>query len=171
VGAIVIMTSTGLPFPANGLRDEALPSLESGMNAYLPKSVRRSQLKAAIEGELAAATQGSASPSAPVDLGVLTALVGEDPSVIAELLQAFRESAAESRGDIQRSLKASLTQPAADAAHRLKSAARTVGALKLGDICAEIEKTHQGGCTDALHQLLARFEIELDVVLRFLESN
>jgi two-component system sensor histidine kinase/response regulator len=152
-------------------RDEELRCLDSGMDAYLPKPIRLSQLKAAIEGGLAAATQRSAGPSPPVDLGVLTDFVGEDPSVIAELLQAFRESAAESRRDLQRCLNAGLTRPACDAAHKLKSAARTVGALRLADICAEIEETDQPGRTDVLDQLHARFEIELDAVLRFIEPS
>ena len=159
---------------ANALRDERLRCIGAGMDACLTKPIRLQQLRAAIEAALAPTFRLATVPCAgfaPVDLCVLTDLVGEDPAAIAEVLQAFRESAAESSRDLLRSVSAGLTQPAADAAHKLKSAARTVGALRLGNICAEIEDAGESGCTDALDKLIARFETELDAVLRVLESS
>ena len=88
---------------ANALRDEELRCLAAGMDAYLSKPVRLAQLKASIEawigpaaqaGEAAKGQRAPVAPTPPADLDVLMALVGDDPVVIAEVLQSFRESAA-----------------------------------------------------------------------------
>ncbi|MBT9591270.1 MAG: hypothetical protein IV089_10235, partial [Thiobacillus sp.] len=47
---------------------------------------------------------------------------------------------------------------------------RTVGALALGELCAEIEAAGKAGLTGALASLLPLFEQELDAVNAFLDS-
>jgi HPt (histidine-containing phosphotransfer) domain-containing protein len=53
-------------------------------------------------------------------------------------------------------------------AHRLKSSARTVGAMVLGALCEEIETAGKAGAGDTLAQLLPVFEREADAVNAFL---
>jgi HPt (histidine-containing phosphotransfer) domain-containing protein len=55
-------------------------------------------------------------------------------------------------------------------AHKLKSSARSVGALVLGELCAELEKTGKAGDNKALALLLPKFDQELAHVERFLEG-
>jgi len=55
-------------------------------------------------------------------------------------------------------------------AHKLKSSARSVGALALGELCAEMEKSGKAGDMAALAMLLPRFERELASVEGFLEG-
>ena len=43
-------------------------------------------------------------------------------------------------------------------AHKLKSSARSVGALALGEVCAEMENVGNGGDVEALAALLPRFD-------------
>ena len=165
---------------ANVLRDEEFRCRAIGMNGYLSKPVRLPQLKAAIEAwlapvalpnEVTEATTGPAAPAAAADLAVLIALVGDDPAVIAEILQAFRQSASQSSDAMRQGVIAAKLSSVADAAHTLKSGARSIGAERLGDLCEEIEAVAQTAQHDALVALLARFEIELDAVRRFLDTN
>ena len=56
-----------------------------------------------------------------MNLDVLAALVGNDAAVIAEVLTAFRESAALSRGRDDTQHRRRRRPAASDAAHKLKS--------------------------------------------------
>ena len=60
----------------------------------------------------------------------------------------------------------------ADITHKLKSAARSIGAARLGQICAEIEEaaTHSPRGA-ALPPLMAAFESELRAVHQFLDER
>ena len=57
---------------------------------------------------------------------------------------------------------------AAAMAHKLKSSARSVGALDLGELCATIERIGKAGDSASLARLLPRFEQEFARVDDFL---
>jgi HPt (histidine-containing phosphotransfer) domain-containing protein len=48
---------------------------------------------------------------------------------------------------------------AAAIAHKLKSSSRSIGALPLGDVCAEIEATASKGEAETLERLGTQFDI------------
>jgi PAS domain S-box-containing protein len=163
---------------ANVARDEELRCQFAGMDAYLTKPIRLQQLKATIDSCLERAAEDRAArdamhahAGAPADLAVLAALVGDDPVVIGEVLQSFRESAAQTSGELQLGAVAGSAQAVAEAAHKLKSAARSIGAIQLGAICAEIERVAEFGEDGALDSLLPRFAAELNAVYRFLDES
>ncbi|MEE8222655.1 MAG: Hpt domain-containing protein, partial [Nitrosomonadaceae bacterium] len=54
--------------------------------------------------------------------------------------------------------------------HKLKSSARSVGAMVLGDLCAEMEQAGKAKDSDALLKLLYRFEAEMTAVDRYIGS-
>ena len=56
------------------------------------------------------------------------------------------------------------------AAHKLKSSARSVGALALGELCADMEQAGKAGQVEALTALLSRFEAEMAAVDEYLGS-
>ena len=55
-------------------------------------------------------------------------------------------------------------------AHKLKSSARSVGALALGELCAEMEKAGKNADAAALAVLLPQIEQELAKVESYLEG-
>jgi len=55
-------------------------------------------------------------------------------------------------------------------AHKLKSSARSVGALALGELCAEIEQAGKADQIEALVVLLPRFEAEMAAVNEYLDA-
>jgi two-component system, sensor histidine kinase and response regulator len=164
---------------ANALRDEELRCRAAGMDAYLSKPVQLAQLKASIEAwlgserrEIGVAEEPAAGvASAPADLGVLAALVGNDPTVITEVLHAFCLTAARSSAELSEGIRTGAWRVAADAAHKLKSAARSIGAVRLGDLCAQVEQGAEAGRSGELKALLPLFEAESIAVLRFLEPR
>ncbi|SEO59086.1 PAS domain S-box protein [Nitrosovibrio sp. Nv6] len=106
----------------------------------------------------------------PVDVSVLKELVGDDPTVISEFLRDFRTSSGKTAAELRAACEAGQTETAGFAAHKLKSAARSVGALALGELCAEMEQAGKGGDAQKLNELLPRFESELAAVDKYIAS-
>jgi CheY-like chemotaxis protein len=106
----------------------------------------------------------------PVDVNVLKALVGDDEAIIAEFLHDFRISAAKIATELRTACAADQAAAAGAQAHKLKSSARAVGAMHLGELCAEMEQAGKDGDMKALKTRLPGFEQELVSVERFLDS-
>ena len=168
-----------LALTANALEGEAARCRAAGMDDYMSKPLQLADLKAALErwlplqgtelGPHAGASRDGAARTV-VDVKVLQGLVGDDPAVVLDFLQDFQRSA----GAIALALRAACA--AADMsrisaqAHKLKSSACTVGALALGELCAQIEAAGKAGSADALLALVPAFESEFDAVNTFLDS-
>ena len=80
--------------------------------------------------------QGSMTVVA-VDVSVLKGLVGDDPQTVQELLFDYRASAQRSGSELRRAHAANDVRQLGAIAHQLKSSSRSVGALTLGDLCAD----------------------------------
>ena len=172
---------------ANALRDEALRCRQAGMDGYVTKPVRLAQLKAEITRWLetpappglkaaaaaaaAADAEAAAALPAAVDLAVLIELIGDDAQVLDEVLLAFRTSTLRTASELAEFLAAGSLQAMADAAHKLKSAARSIGALRLGQICADIEQAATTQRAIELEPLTREFEAALRAVHHFLDAR
>ena len=177
-------------FTANALKGEAEHCRAVGMDDYLSKPVQLLQLKAILQKWLPAVKSSTqlpavvpaptapatpaptepAAPKTPVETGVLKELVGDDPAVINDFLRDFRASSARIAADLRAACQAGEAATAGAAAHKLKSSARSVGALVLGDLCAEMEQAGKAGDIQALKALLPRFESELSAVDKYIDS-
>ena len=107
----------------------------------------------------------------PLDVNVLKALVGDDPAVIREFLGDFRLSAAKTAAELKAACDGGQARQAGALAHKLKSSARLVGALALGELCAAMERAGKAGDMDALVALLPEFGRELARVEDFLGGD
>ncbi|WP_239190842.1 ATP-binding protein, partial [Candidatus Nitrotoga sp. HW29] len=167
---------------ANALKGEAEHCRTVGMDDYLSKPVQLTDLKSMLEQWLPTAdpslnpTITPAMPDTPamaigpVDVSVLEGLVGNDPAVINEFLRDFRSSSARIAVELQTAFQLRQAAAVSAAAHKLKSSARSVGALMLGELCAEIEQAGKAGDIEALAVLLPRFEAEMVIVDEYLGS-
>ena len=173
---------------ANALKGEAARCREVGMDDYMTKPVQLADLKAMLARWLpdaAAATLADptpladqpappASPAATptpalvIDVSVLKALVGDDPQVIDEFLREFRASAREAAQQMRTACQGREAGMVRLVAHTLKSSARSVGALALGEVCALMEQAAQAGDIDAITALWPRFEAHVAAVDAFL---
>ncbi|MDB6087016.1 MAG: histidine kinase, partial [Gammaproteobacteria bacterium] len=162
---------------ANALRGESERCLAVGMDDYLSKPAPLAALAAALEKWLPAANPTETSrdlSSMPLQVSVLEALVGTDPQLIHEFLQEFGMSAARAAAGLAEACGKQRSKDAAEIAHKLKSSARSVGALKLGELCAAIEVAGTAGDLTTLTALFPDFEREMSAVdgcLRSLQAR
>jgi len=173
---------------ANALKGEAEHCRAIGMDGYLSKPVQLVRLEAMLEKWLPAAASApqsadaatlsdvsitSATPataSKSLDVSVLAALVGDNPEVISEFLQDFRSSATQIASEMKSAYAAGQAAQMGALAHKLKSSARSVGALGLGELCAAIEQAGKAGQIEVLAALLPHFEAEMAAVVEYLDA-
>ncbi|MBS0388571.1 MAG: Hpt domain-containing protein [Proteobacteria bacterium] len=150
---------------------------DAGLDDYASKPLPLADLRALLEKWMPEATASQGSPAAdagaplqptpvamPVDIGVLKELVGDNAAVINEVLQDFRVSAARIVAELRAACTARQSKLAGAAAHKLKSSARAVGALELGELCAALERAGKAGDGAALYEQLPAFNAEMAAV-------
>jgi signal transduction histidine kinase/CheY-like chemotaxis protein/HPt (histidine-containing phosphotransfer) domain-containing protein len=162
---------------ANAGPDDQARCLAAGMDEFLTKPAAPETLIATVARALGRNVRrpdngGPRAADALLDVGVLSDAFGGQPDQMRKYAFLFLDAARDGMQEIERGLAAHEPARAAAVAHRLKSAARTVGALGFGDLCAELER--QSG-PDALGQartlaarlrgLLARLECHIHAEL------
>jgi PAS domain S-box-containing protein len=164
---------------ANAIKGEAEKCLAVGMDDYISKPARLADMKAMLDKWLPLTPGSDPSDVTPerqdgmevMDVNVLKALVGDDPKVVRELLKNFHKVAAKIAEELISAHRGGQSEQAALSAHKLKSSARSVGALRLGQLCADIELAGKSGASPALAELVSQFETEMAAVSQYLDSN
>ncbi len=144
---------------ANALRGEAARAKAAGIDDYLTKPVALARLREVLEawmprGEAVPATM----PGRALDVAVLQRLVGNDPVVLHDFLSDYARTAAQAVAELRMAAAAKDHAQVAVTAHKLKSSSRSVGALPLGDLCAELESAGKRNDASAVERSVAQFE-------------
>jgi len=167
---------------ASALQGEDQKCFDAGMDGYLTKPLELPKLKALLEewlgetsdAELPEAEQTSlpspAQGAGAVDPSVLTGMFGDDPATLREILQEFVDPAKDIVADIKSGFKAGNAGKIAAAAHKMKSAARSVGAYTLADLCAELEDAGTHEAWDKIDTEVPRVDEIFADVLNYIES-
>ena len=126
---------------ANVLHGEGERCLAAGMDAFLAKPTTLDRLRATLARWIAVdgAPPPAAAPPA-FDRGALAALFGDDAATIARMLGMFRDSVRADSAEIGAALSRGDLAGLAVAAHRIKGAARTIGAGPLADAAQSLEQ-------------------------------
>lgn len=163
---------------ANALRGEAVRAEKAGMDEYLTKPVQLRSLEATLlkwmrdaSSSTAAGTDaqprsnGAAQPSEEaINVSVLTDLVGDDDKVVHELLADYLLSARSVASELRTASASADTRQIKANAHKLKSSSRAIGALALGDLCAELENAGSTADRAAIGRHMSAFESKLAAV-------
>ena len=157
----------GLPvigFTAHAMAEERDKCFAAGMVDHVAKPVDIDTLVAVIlrhvrqEAEIAPSAKetvptANSDDSAPaygddseaIDLSILASRVGDAPSTITLYTSLFIETAQETLQEMEASLTAGDMTALNSQAHRLKPAAFTVGAMRFGRVCQELERMKRNG--------------------------
>ncbi|MBW3549569.1 MAG: PAS domain S-box protein [Proteobacteria bacterium] len=175
-----------LALTANALRGEASRALAAGLDEYLTKPMQLPVLREVLNKwlPLDVGTGRSADadplpePDAQaarrvLDVSMLRGVVGDAPETLRELLADYQQAASQAVANLHAALEADDIKEIGVITHRLKSSSRTVGALPMGDLCAELEnasrvadkagvKRAMGQLAPALAELQASIEQALE---------
>ncbi len=158
---------------ANAMQSDIEKCFEAGADDVIAKPVELEELRHALEkwvpreaedivNESMAAFDETVSISA-IDLDVLQQSVGNKPETHHKLLNSFVESLPETVGSIEDAFAWRNHEKLADAAHKLKSSARSMGAIELGSQCQILElagrEKRWSDIESAMPRLLAQDEL------------
>jgi HPt (histidine-containing phosphotransfer) domain-containing protein len=91
--------------------------------------------------------------------------------LLARVIRAYFDSAPGLVEAIANALEKGDASALADAAHPLKSSSAALGALRLSELCRELEAIGRAGSTDGAPDLLDEFRLEFARVRRALELH
>lgn len=171
-----------LALTANALSGESERAVAAGMDGYLSKPVQLSVLQASLERwlplpEAKGTSEPGAQPSEnasivrPLDLNVLRSIVGYDRDGLFELLEEYERSLTCGVDEIRAAMNSADLPEIGATAHRLKSSSRSVGALPMGDLCAELENASRVADVEAVHRFVSQLEISATALLIDIKSS
>ena len=165
-----------LALTANAAREESSRVRDAGMDEHLTKPIQLAALGKALDRWLPHGEPGAAdAPTAPaelfapapgvaVDISVLKSLVGDEPDTVREFLSEYLKSARGQAAEIVESCAAEDNRRIGAVAHKLKASSRSVGALALGDLCAELENASRAGSRTEIVERREQFELAMKAV-------
>ena len=134
--------TTLIAVTANALKGEAERCYAAGMDGFLAKPLHIEGLSRALARFLPSlTTEGAAQGGALFDPEALRGLFGQDRGRLSSILESFAEQA---RHDIT-AMQGAETAALGQAAHRLKGAARMVGARLLAEQAQAVESAVKDG--------------------------
>lgn len=109
------------------------------MAPWLPASARRD------DDAFASTPPAPPTRAVVVDVSVLKGLADDDEAIVREFLADFLSAARAQAAEIVACCAAEDHRGVGSVAHKLKASSRSVGALALGDLCAELENASRAG--------------------------
>ncbi len=101
------------------------------------------------------------------DLRVRTDLKLLGPKVLGEIIDKFIDNAEQQEAEIRQALERADVEGVKDAAHSLKGSSATVGAVRMAELCKELELGARRGSIEGAGKKLRRLSSELERVRRF----
>jgi two-component system sensor histidine kinase/response regulator len=147
---------------ANALPGDRERCLSAGMNDYLMKPVQLDSLEGVLQRALlkvqpALREKSAHAMESPIDVGVITGLrdLPGRPEPLVELIELFLKDAQPKLERMNSALERKDFTSLALAAHSLKGSASNLGARRLADLCATLEKRAKAtDLTEAANLLL-----------------
>ncbi len=169
--------------PIVALTADALPggmekARAKGLTGFLTKPLQIADLQREIEAILPRSQTADVRPKAVkepielsrVDLNVLAGIVGDDAEILSDIIREFANSSQQIGQQLEIAYAAHRSEEMISLAHRLKASARTVGALKLGDQCAELENAGRAQAIPQQDLLAEQVLLELNEVQREIDA-
>jgi signal transduction histidine kinase/CheY-like chemotaxis protein len=167
---------------ANAMQGDRERCVAAGMDDYLPKPFKREQLAGVLARHIARDVVEHVPPQAPgpqtADDGIIDERALADIRALApgeaflkRVLGAYLESAPRLVEEICRDLGSGTTDTMHRAVHTLKSSSANVGAMKLSEICKDIEASVRAGDIESARSKLGRLQKEHEGAVRALRAR
>ena len=170
--------SSIIAITANALESDVKKCFDVGVDDVIPKPVELEDLRLALKKwSPAVALEAEPRDEAPaaeekneqaVDLSVLEQSTGKKPELHLRLLRTFLEALPDAMADIEQAYAWKSHEQIAEHTHKLKSSSRSMGAVRLGDVCESLERVSRDADWDEIERLvpqLKRLAAHVDVFI------
>ncbi|WP_342119787.1 response regulator [Pseudoduganella sp. OTU4001] len=136
-----------LAMTATATTEARMRCIDAGMNDFISKPIQPARMYQTIAGWLPRGVllAGLRQPApvvrdeAAIDLSVLAGLIGGDQQKVRKFALKFLQSTQDGLRDMEAALARGEVQQVRELGHRIKSAARGVGAFGMADLCEALE--------------------------------
>jgi CheY-like chemotaxis protein/nitrogen-specific signal transduction histidine kinase/HPt (histidine-containing phosphotransfer) domain-containing protein len=169
-------TTTGKHTPiialtANALKGEGERCLAVGMDDYLAKPVQMATIQARLKKWLPEEPGDAEVVAAPLDAGALTGMFGEDEKTISGVLRDFLKENEKDVVELEAAIAGHDADKVMHAAHRIKGAARIIGAYDLADASYRLELAARDQELTQISDLCGSFFARLNAVARYIRAR
>jgi len=174
---------------ASTLEAEVSRCYDAGMDDFLSKPVEMPKLRAVLRkwmpaaqttdsaatdenrsGEKRTNATVSGEEKASVDPTALKSVFGDDETTFKEILKDFVAPATSNVSEIEAALAERSAENVADAAHKLKSSARSVGATNLADLCETLESAGRAEDWNEIDRAAPRLHRTIERVVEYIDN-
>jgi CheY-like chemotaxis protein len=141
---------------AHAMKGDRERCLEEGMDGYISKPLRPSELFESVESRAAIGRARTKPAAPPFDEAIALRSVGGDRELLSEIIDAFLDDCPRLTAALAAAIMRGDAVAARRAAHTLKGALSTLGATEASSVAQQIEtRAHKGDCSlDATHSAL-----------------
>jgi GAF domain-containing protein/CheY-like chemotaxis protein/HPt (histidine-containing phosphotransfer) domain-containing protein len=156
---------------AHAMKGDKERCLAAGMDGYLAKPLQAQELYEALERLFPDEADAEDAPAPPVNLEAALGTVEGDRTLLAELAALFVQDYRGRLAELRQALEVGDARSAERAAHTLKGAAASLGALPSRQQAGEVERAARERRLEDATAALGRLELELERVRAFFSDS
>lgn len=167
---------------ANALLDDQKLCLEAGMDDFIAKPIDPGQLYATLVKHLHTTTTATPTPPLPeptsvtapalINLSALAQALGNDGALVKRFAWKFLDTTRQSLAEAAEAQQAGDVMRLAALGHRMKSAAKQVGALPFAELCQQLESSGRHADSPAdTHQIVEELQQQWGEISTILQQE
>ena len=165
---------------ANAIEADVKKCFDVGVDDVISKPVELEDLHAALGKWFPQSDAGISGEDAtpvdllldePINMDVLRQSTGDKPDLHRRLLTSYQKALPDAMEDIQQAFAWKSDEQIAEHTHKLKSSSSSLGAMKLAQVCEQLEQSARAAVWDEIDVLVPQLRKQAELVSDFLDEQ